>query len=191
VKKQIASLLIPVALMLAATPVLADEVLLLEQARTVAASIPPKLMAVLQDEIAKGGPEGAIGVCREKAPKMAQQTAEKTGWNIRRVSLKNRNPKAVPDAWERAALLDFDQRNAAGESPGLLEKGEIVAEGDAKAYRYISAIPTQKLCSSCHGKPEDMSEAVRAKLSELYPEDKATGYGSGEIRGALSIKRAL
>jgi hypothetical protein len=190
-KPSIASLFLPVALMLAATPVLANDALLLDEAREIAASIPPKMMAVLQDEVAKGGPEGAIGVCREKAPKMAQQTADKTGWSIRRVSLKHRSSKAVPDAWERAALLDFDQRNAAGESPGSLEKGEIVTAGGVKAYRYMVAIPTQKVCASCHGKPDDMSTAVKAKLGELYPEDKAIGYGSGEIRGALSIKRAL
>lgn len=190
-KKQIASLLVPVALALATPPVFADESLLLEEAREVAASIPPKLMTVLQEEIAKGGPDGAISVCREKAPKMAHQVAEKTGWSIRRVSLKNRNPKAVPDAWERTALLDFDRRSAAGENPGELEKGEMVAEGGAKAYRYIMAIPTQTLCTSCHGKPEEMSEAVKARLSELYPDDKAVGYSRGDIRGALSIKRSL
>ena len=61
-------------------------------------------------------------VCREKAPEMAKAASEKTGWKIRRVSLKNCNPKAVPDAWEQAALEDFDRRAAAGESPAKLEK---------------------------------------------------------------------
>lgn len=191
-KTSIVSLLVPVALMLCATPLLADEIQLLDDARAIAASIPPKLMTVMQDEIAKGGQDGAISVCREKAPKMAQQTEEKTGWSIHRVSLKSRNPKSVPDAWERAALLDFDQRNVAGENPGSLEKGETVTtEGGAKAYRYIMAIPTQTLCLACHGKPEEMSAAVKARLSELYPDDKAVGYSRGEIRGALSIKRSF
>jgi hypothetical protein len=33
---------------------------------------------------------------------MAAAASQNTGWAIRRVSLKNRNPKAVPDAWEQA-----------------------------------------------------------------------------------------
>ena len=175
----------------AALPALADEAKLLEEARAVATSIPPKLLNVLNDEIAKGGPEGAIGVCREKAPQMAKAVSEKTGWAIRRVSLKNRNPKAVPDGWEKAVLEDFDRRAAAGEKPVGMEKGEIVADGSAKTYRYMKALPTQDLCLDCHGMSERISPAVKAKLKELYPDDKAVGYGPAEIRGAITLRKPL
>lgn len=175
-----------------AAPVLAtDEAGLLDEARKVASTVPPKLLAVLTEEIKKGGPEGAIDVCRERAPKMAAAASAETGWQIRRVSLKNRNPKAVPDDWERAALEDFDRRAAAGEQPAALEKGETVADGDKKVYRYIKALPTQDLCLSCHGTPERISPAVKARLQELYPEDKGAGYGLGQVRGAMTIKRPL
>lgn len=181
------------ALALAAAPVLAQDKNkeLLEQARSIATDIPPKLLAVLQTEINKGGPEEAITVCREKAPQMAKAASEKTGWNIRRVSLKNRNANATPDAWEKAVLEDFDQRKAAGESPATLEKGEIVTQGEVQTYRYMKALPTQSLCISCHGNPEQFSPSLKAKLHELYPQDKATGYAPGDIRGAITLKRAL
>lgn len=174
-----------------ALPAFADEAKLLEEARAVASSIPPKLLNVLNEEIAKGGPEGAIGVCREKAPQMAKAVSEKTGWAIRRVSLKNRNLKAVPDGWEKAVLEDFDRRAAAGEKPVGMEKGEVVAEGDKKSYRYMKALPTQDLCLDCHGTSERISPAVKAKLKELYPDDKAVGYGPAEIRGAITLKKPL
>ncbi|MRR09746.1 DUF3365 domain-containing protein, partial [bacterium] len=32
---------------------------------------------------------------------------------------------------------------------------------------------------------------VKAKLAELYPEDKATGYSAGQIRGAMTLKKPL
>ncbi|TVT58963.1 MAG: DUF3365 domain-containing protein [Azoarcus sp. PHD] len=185
------SALVPVLLALSASHAVADETALLAEARGVASSIPPKLIAVLQGEIAKGGPEGAIGVCRDKAPQMAKAASEQTGWNIRRVSLKNRNPKAVPDAWERAALEAFDRRAAAGEAPATLEKGEVVVEGGVKSYRYMKALPTQALCLSCHGSDTDIDPAVRTKLQALYPDDQATGYAVGEIRGAMTIRRPL
>ena len=84
--------------------------------------------------------DGAIAVCREKAPQMMKEASEKSGWNVRRVSLRNRNPKAAPDAWEQAVLQDFDGRAKAGGSrqPGL-ERGEVVGVGNEKFYRYMSA----------------------------------------------------
>jgi hypothetical protein len=164
---------------------------LLEEARNTAMAIPPKLVSVLQKEIKEGGPDGAINVCRERAPKMAKAASEESGWQIRRVSLKNRNPKAAPDAWEKVALEDFDKRAAAGENPATLEKGEIVDEGGKPVYRYVKALPTQALCLSCHGAADQISDVVKAKLQELYPDDKAIGYSIGQIRGAMTLKKAL
>ena len=177
------------AALLATLPALADD--LLPEARKVATMVPPKLLAVLTTEIEKGGPEGAIGACREKAPAMAKAASEQTGWSIRRVSLNNRNPKAVPDAWERATLEDFDRRAAAGESPATLEKGELVTEEGKRSYRYMKALPTLDLCLKCHGPQGALSPAVKAKLAELYPQDKATGYSVGQIRGAMTIRKPL
>lgn len=178
---------------LALTPafVHAEEAKLLDEARKVASDLPPKLLAVLSAEIDKGGPAGAIAVCRDQAPILARQASAASGWTVRRVSLRNRNPAAIPDAWERAALEDFDRRAKAGEKPSGLEKGEVVTEGQAKIYRYVKALPTLELCVNCHGPTDRLSPAVKAKLGELYPQDKATGYHPGEIRGAITIKRPL
>ncbi len=187
----IAQRIVLIVLALGATGAGADEAQLLAEARSVAASVPPKLLAVLQEEIARGGPEGAIDVCRVKAPQMAKEASEKTGWSIRRVSLRNRNPKAVPDAWERAALEEFDRRAAAGENPAALEKGEVVVENGVRSYRYMKALPTQQLCLACHGAADQLSPAVKAKLAQHYPADRATGYSPGQIRGAMTIRRAL
>ncbi len=176
--------------LLAALPTLAADPLL-EEARKVAGSVPPKLLKVLTEEIGKSGPEGAIAVCREKAPQLAKAASEETGWAIRRVSLRNRNPKAVPDAWERAVLEDFDRRSAAGEALAGLEKGEVVADGGKKSYRYMKALPTQELCLNCHGTAERLTPAVKEKLKALYPDDRATGYGPGQVRGAMTIRKPL
>lgn len=163
----------------------------LAEARKVASSVPPKLLQVLTEEIAKGGPESAIAVCREKAPQLAKAASEETGWAIRRVSLRPRNPKAVADAWERAALEDFDRRAAAGESPATLEKGETVSEAGRTEYRYIKALPVQQLCVACHGAPEQLKPEVRQQLQTLYPADQGVGYAVGQIRGAVTIRKAL
>jgi hypothetical protein len=182
---------IAIALLAAALPAAAADEPWVAEARAVASSVPPKLLAVLNDEIAKGGPEAAIAVCREKAPQLAKAASDETGWSVRRVSLRNRNPKAIPDAWERAALEDFDRRAAAGEPPATLEKAELVVVDGARTYRYMRALPVQPLCLACHGDPAQMSPAVKERLKALYPDDKAVGYAPGQIRGAMTIRKPL
>lgn len=169
----------------------ADEARLLEEARTIPQKMQPRLLEVLQGEILKSGHVGAISVCRDKAPQMAKGLSEQTGWAIRRVSLKNRNPKAVPDAWEQAVLQDFERRLAAGEDPTKIDKGELVTVDGQKTYRYMKALPTQELCLDCHGKTNSLAPGVEAKLKELYPDDKATGYGEKQIRGAITARKPL
>ncbi|MFZ2300354.1 MAG: DUF3365 domain-containing protein [Gallionella sp.] len=160
----------------------------LGEARNVATSLPPKLLASLQEEIKKSGPEGAIPVCKDMAPKMAGEIFKQTGWKIKRVSLKARNDaRAIPDEWEKAALEDFDKRAAAGESPAQLEKGERVGN----EYRYVKALPVQQLCLNCHGPADQLSPAVKSVLGQHYPNDRATGYSVGQIRGAISVRKPL
>ncbi|MCM2307815.1 MAG: DUF3365 domain-containing protein [Sulfuritalea sp.] len=170
-----------------ATALASDEALLTE-ARKVATTLPPKLIVALQDEIKKSGAEGAIPVCKDMAPKMAGEISQQTGWKIKRVSLKARNDaRAIPDAWEKAALEDFDKRAAAGESPAKLEKGEKIGN----EYRFVKALPVQALCLSCHGPVDQLSPAVKAAIGQNYPNDRATGYAEGQIRGVISVRKAL
>ncbi len=171
--------------------VFADEAVLLENARTAAAAVPPKLLDVLNQQIAKDGVVSAIAVCSEKAPQMAKTASEQSGWAIRRVSLRNRNPKAVPDAWERAALEDFDRRAAAGEALSGLEKYALIEDAGRKEYRYMKALPVQRVCTACHGPQESLKPEVAEKIKALYPNDLAVGYDIGQIRGAITLRKAM
>jgi mono/diheme cytochrome c family protein len=172
-------------------PALAQDDPMLSEARKVAGAVPPKLLDVLNTQIAKDGVASAVTVCQEKAPQMAKAASEQSGWAIRRVSLRNRNPKAVPDAWELAALEDFDSRTAVGEKPASLEKYGVVEEAGRKEYRYMKALPVQQVCVACHGVSEQIKPEVAERLNALYPADKATGYAIGQIRGAITIRKAL
>lgn len=181
--------LLAAMLVCAALPAFAAEDTWIADARTVAGSVPPKLLSVLTEEIKRSGPEGAIAVCRDEAPRLARAASQESGWAVRRVSLRNRNPKAVPDAWEQAALLDFELRAAAGEKPATLERAELVQQDGRAVYRYMRALPTQELCLGCHGTPERLTPAVKERLAALYPDDRAVGYSLGQIRGAMTISK--
>lgn len=161
----------------------------LPQARTVASAVPPRLLSVLQEEIARGGHEGAVLACRDQAPALARAASAASGWAIRRVSLRQRNPQAVPDAWERGVLEAFDRQAAAGTPPAQLERAEVVIENGQPVWRYMRALPVVELCTACHGTPERITPAVAERLKALYPQDRATGYRPGEIRGALTMRR--
>jgi hypothetical protein len=158
-------------------------------ARDVSTSVPPKLLAVLLGAIQKSGPADAIGVCKDEAPRMARAASEQTGWQVRRVSLGNRNPMAVPDAWERKALEAFDRSQAAGTDPSKLERWEVVTENGQPVRRYMRALPTQPLCVQCHGTSDKLGAGVAERLAQLYPNDRGTGYGVGQIRGAMTLRQ--
>lgn len=147
------------------------------------------LGATLKGAIERDGPAGAIGVCHEAAPRIAAELGARSGWTIRRTSLKGRNPAAAPSAYERTALEDFQARLSGGAEIPTLVRAETVTEDGGKVFRLTKAIPTGELCLNCHGgalKPE-----VEAKLDALYPGDAATGHTIGDLRGAFSLAKRL
>ena len=140
------------------------------------------LKPTLVNAVQTDGAAGAIAVCAEQAPAIAQQLSQETGWQIRRVSLQARNAgSATPDGLERDVLEDFAQRQQSGESGATLSYS-AVADGH---YRYLQAQPVEPLCLVCHG--SSLAPDVEAALRAHYPEDRATGYELGEIRGAFSL----
>jgi hypothetical protein len=162
-----------------------------DDARKAAGGLIQTLGGELKSALTAGGPAGAIGVCKEKAPRIAAEASAKTGMQVKRVSAKNRNPKGVPDDWETQALAQLEKRLAAGEKPETLDMHAVVDTPDGKVFRYAKALVTQPLCLNCHGDPDKMPPDVKARLAVEYPNDKATGYAPGMIRGVLSIRKPL
>lgn len=144
-----------------------------------AGSLKPQLMQAMKE----GGAEHAITVCADKAPKIAEQLSLETGWKIQRVSLKARNPNAHPDAWEKQVLEAFDQRAKAGEKPMDMAHAEVV-NGQ---FRFMKAQGVAPLCMNCHG--DQVAGNVQKAIQQHYPNDQATGYTPGQIRGAISLTK--
>lgn len=147
----------------------------------------------LKGEVVKsmksGGPVSTIGLCNDLAPKLTQQHAQQSGWDMGRTSLKIRNPNNAPDSWELAVLNTFETRKANGESPKTMDFGEVVEVNGEKTYRYMKAIPTGKPCLHCHA--AEIKPAVAKTIENLYPDDKARGYKAGDIRGAFTLSKKL
>lgn len=185
--------LVPLALLLAALPALAQDIgALTAETKKAVLPILPKIVSAMQESVAEKGVAGAVPVCKEMAPALVKEKRQETGWDIRRVSLKTRNPeRATPDLWEVRQLADFNIRAANGEKPETLEKSEIVSIDGKPVFRYMKALPVADVCMKCHGPAAGLDAGLKAKLSEIYPHDQATGYTKGQIRGALTVKRPL
>lgn len=147
-----------------------------------AGQLKPRLLHAIEE----GGPVHAISVCSEQAPGIARQLSTASGWQVKRVSLKARNDKtAIPDEWEHQVLEEFDRRQQQGESADKLVRAETVKD----RFRFMKAQPVEPLCLICHG--TNISDDVKAALASQYPNDQATGYSLGEIRGAFSLSHRL
>ncbi|MEF8727245.1 MAG: DUF3365 domain-containing protein [Accumulibacter sp.] len=186
----------PIAIALLVTsslPVYAQDLAALSsETRSTVLPVIPKVVATMQEAVANEGVAGAIPVCKDLAPQLIRKKREETGWDIRRVSLKTRNAeRGTPDAWEAARLADFDRRAAAGEKPETIEASEIVSLNGRPVLRYMKALPVSEVCLGCHGPADGLDADLRRTLSEHYPDDRATGYAKGQIRGALTVKRPL
>ena len=147
------------------------------------------LQTELKTAMQAGGPVAAIGVCHTRAMPITAQVAAEHGIQLSRVSLKNRNPANVPNEWQAAVLKDFDRQQAAGKDITKLAWSETVNVDSGREFRFMKAIPTGELCLKCHG--SELAPEVGQVLAELYPEDRATGYSEGDIRGAFVLTRKL
>lgn len=174
----------------AAGPVVADDLAKSADAsRAVVKEFMKSLKGEMQTAMKAGGPLNAIGVCNTEAPVITSKMSEKHGWDVGRTSLKVRNQNNAPDAWEKSVLADFEKRKKEGANVKTLEHYEVVTQDGKKQFRYMKAIPTGEVCTKCHG--EKLNPGVAAKLKELYPADKATGFKVGDIRGAFSITQPM
>lgn len=157
--------------------------------RAVIKEVMPRMKETLETTMKAEGPARAINVCREKSPRLLGKKSAETGWHIARTSLKYRNGKNRPDAWEEKVLRSFEERKAKGEPVDKLEHSEVVAVNGKKSFRYMKAIGTGAPCLSCHA--GTIAPDVEAAISAHYPNDRARGFKAGDIRGAFTITQPM
>lgn len=157
--------------------------------RNVVKTFGGRLLTALQDALKSSGPEAAIAVCNREAPKIAAEEGARTGGKVGRTALKVRNPNNAPDAFERRVLESFAARAAKGEPLANMEHAETETENGKPVFRYMKAIPTGDVCITCHG--ADIAPGLAAKITSLYPQDQATGFQVGQLRGAFTIRQPM
>lgn len=147
-----------------------------------------QLKQTLKTSVKQGGLPQGIKVCSKVANEFALQHSTE-GWTISRTSLKYRNPKNKPNAWLEQQLQTLEKMKDKGVTADKLLLSELVTTASGNEFRLVKAIPTGKLCLNCHG--TNLSKQVQQTLTQLYPNDLATGFDLGDIRGAFVVTKTL
>lgn len=139
-----------------------------------------RLKGELMAAIAAHEPAGAIGVCKEVAPAIADSTST-DGWIVRRVTDKFRNPDNRATLAELEIMARFNDSTA----PRFVEHWEKT--DSSNTYYYYEPIRVGALCLNCHGELQTLAPGVMQAVRKQYPSDKATGYQVGDLRGMFVV----
>jgi hypothetical protein len=150
--------------------------------RSAAATLGARLMAELQAGLARS-PAEAIAICRDRAPAIAAEVAAERGVEVGRTALRLRNPANAPAEWQRVVLEEFAARLARGEDPATLEYAAVADVDGGVERRWMKPVFLAPLCVTCHGVA--LAPGVEEAIAEAYPQDRATGFSPGELRGAF------
>ncbi|MCJ2186590.1 c-type heme family protein [Novosphingobium beihaiensis] len=162
-----------------------DEAAVLARSDAVAGHFQSALQGQLKTALAAGGPMLAVTVCHDAAPLIAAQELERSGAEVSRVAERNRSPAG--------RLTDEVRAHYTGLASAPLVNGKPASRiwrsgmGDGAIINVLRAIPMrEKPCTVCHG--TNVASDLAARIRELYPNDKATGFKPGDMRGAMLIR---
>lgn len=136
-----------------------------------------QLSARLLAEMSTGGPSAAVKVCRDEAQAITAKVAAEQGMEIGRTSHRLRNPANAARPWVAKLLPSYAGRKADEVGPQIVDLGERVG--------VVKPLPTQPLCLGCHGERSAMAPEVGEMIASAYPQDEATGFTAGEVRGLI------
>ena len=166
---------------------------LVQSTRSIAGDLLGQLGQKLKAAMSTDGPVAAVSVCKESAPAIARQLSVANDAKVTRVGTRVRNQNmGIPNAWQKEALTQFEARLSQGEKAADIEYWQVADNGHGKSeLRYAKAIAVQPQCLSCHGSAQDIAAPLAEKLRIEYPNDQATGYSVGQLRGAVVVTRPI
>ena len=162
----------------------------LRAAREVVATYTNAFRSEIMAPIKTDGPVAGVGSYHTNIAELSSRLSEQSPFEIGRTALRLRNSENAPDAWEQATMESFVKQLAEGADPAKLEAYQVATTPEGqRLLRYMSPIMMRDACLSCHG--PDVRQDVKQEIAKYYPDDKAVGYRTGEMRGAYSLEQQL
>ena len=149
----------------------------LEQAKRAQKALGSTLMGELTSAVEKGDFARGVEVCKEAAPRVQARVSADHRVELGRTSFKVRNPNNRPPAWAEP----YVQARA---------KEDVILTRSDGELAYLSPIIMGELCTKCHGTAAQMPDDVRRMIADKYPEDEATGFQAGDLRGWFWVRSA-
>lgn len=138
----------------------------------------------LQNAMMEGGVQHAISFCNVNAMPIVDSLSKYHSVTIRRVSFKTRNPTDQPEDIERTLLeaYEFQWKDS-------IPLNDNVQRLNDDRYLFTKPIFVDNaLCLACHGTSDNgLLKETDDFIKSEYPEDQATGYEIGDLRGMWSI----
>ena len=122
----------------------------------------------------------AINFCATQAAKISAEVSSKfpDGVSVRRVAIKYRNEANKPDNIDVKVLEQFQKEI---DNKTFVKKPKLVDVNGTK--RVYVPVLVSKACIKCHG--ENIDPKIASVIKKYYPNDKATGFREGDLRGAM------
>ncbi len=143
------------------------------------------LLQKVSGAIAEGGAAHAVDFCNIQAMPLTDSIAAKNGVTIQRVTNKARNSANALSGEREIALFQKIQDSLQN---GSAQPHYLLEDEDGRTVYYKPIFLGMPTCLQCHGTPDkDIEAATLAKIKEKYPDDAATGYMLGQLRGLWKI----
>lgn len=140
----------------------------------------------LKRHMKAGGPMEAAEFCATNAYPLTDKVSNDLGRDVtvKRISLKYRNPANKPASKTETAVLESFQ---ALQDQNVMLPEYLVERVSFDTYKYYKPLNINKgVCLKCHGNISNNPELANY-IGKNYPEDKATGYKMGDLRGAIVV----
>ena len=180
------TLILPVLLL--STTVSDDE---LETYRAKGDQITDAAQSVLLRELTAamkaGGPPNAVAYCNSRAQLIMDSVSEAEGVWVRRTTDRTRNLR--DEQMNEREIEAFSRLRSALQEGG---KPITMVDDEGMTIEYYRPILIKEPCLACHGTPgETIADETMEVIKDAYPNDQATGYKVGDLRGMwhLTFKR--
>jgi len=137
----------------------------------------------LKSALQSGGPVPALQVCKQVAQPLTRNVSEQyTSVSVSRTALKVRNPENRANV-ESTSILE---RWLGELSDGRTLEVDVAVDGSQVVVHH--PLMTEQVCLKCHGSSDTFPLELQTALDDLYPEDEATEFELGELRGAIRVE---
>jgi hypothetical protein len=126
--------------------------------------------------------EPAIRFCAENAQRLTDSISKELGYDIRRISPKNRNEKNAASKIDWNAYHYFEKTKSSGQ----MAKSYF---NELNQIYYAPIVLGMPVCLKCHGNEQERDRRASVLIQELYPRDRAVDYAQGDLRGVWRVAK--